>query len=340
MTYSTAEIQAAKERLKIPELWHLLGLPGQPARSCKSPFRDDRKPSFSVYEEGKRFKDFAGPMGDAIDFLAQARGVPNGAALQEFMRLAGGTTIQPRSAVRTRREPVVDIKPNLTCLGSGTKMELIRVAKSRRLSFDAVRLAYDMGTLRFATVKGFRSWVLTDEGGWCAEARRLDARPYPVCRSEWRELSERKAHTLFGSKKAWPVGILPAVQYRRGVETILLVEGGPDYLAALHFALQQRRTGILPVAMLGRGQGLRGLHPDSLEHFRGRRARIVPHADPDGGSCLSAARWAKQLRTVGAEVDCFNLKGLHTATGKAVKDLNDCCEIAPSQAAELVDLFP
>jgi hypothetical protein len=340
MTYSTAEIQAAKERLKIPELWHLLGLPGQPARSCKSPFRDDRKPSFSVYEEGKRFKDFAGPMGDAIDFLAQARGVPNGAALQEFMRLAGGTTIQPRSAVRTRREPVVDKKPNLTCLGSGTKMELIRVAKSRRLGFDAVRLAYDMGTLRFATVKGFRSWVLTDEGGWCAEARRLDARPYPVCRSEWRELSERKAHTLFGSKKAWPVGILPAVQYRRGVETILLVEGGPDYLSVLHFALQQRKLGILPVAMLGRSTGLRGLHSGALELFQGHRVRICPHNDPDGLGVAHALRWSRQLEQAECVVDFFVFSGLRKVDGAQVKDLNDCTELAPQSVSKLEELFP
>ncbi len=111
-------------------------------------------------------------------------------------------------------------------------------------------------------------------------------------------------------------------------------------MAVLHFALKQERTGILPVAILGRGQGLRGLHPDSLEHFRGRRVRMVPHNDPDGGSYLSAIRWAQQLRGVGALVDSFHLKGLQAATGAPVKDLNDCCYLAPSQAAELLNLFP
>lgn len=186
---------------------------------------------------------------------------------------------------------------------------------------------------------GYHSWILFDQSGLCAEGRRLNRKPYPALAISGKiRLSERKAHTLRGSRKDWPVGVLPTKEYRQSVEAFLLVEGGPDYLAALHFALQQRRTGVLPVAMLGRGQGLRGLHPESLEHFRGRRVRIVPHADPDGGSYLSAARWAKQLRTVGAEVDCFNLKGLHTATSKAVKDLNDCCELAISQAAELEKL--
>ena len=27
----------AKDRLRIPELWRLLGLPGEPAKSCRSP---------------------------------------------------------------------------------------------------------------------------------------------------------------------------------------------------------------------------------------------------------------------------------------------------------------
>lgn len=192
--------------------------------------------------------------------------------------------------------------------------------------------------MKYAVTK---SWILFDESGLCAEGRRLNRKPYPpVVINGKVEIGERKAHTLRSSRKDWPVGILPAKEYRQSVEAFLLVEGGPDYLAALHFALQQKRTEILPVAILGRGQGLRGLHPDSLEHFRGRRVRIVPHNDPDGGSYLSAIRWAKQLQAEGAEVDCFHLKDLKTTAGTPVKDLNDCCELSPGQRDELEELFP
>lgn len=98
-----------------------------------------------------------------------------------------------------------------------------------------------------------------DESGICAEGRRLNRKPYPALTIEGKVcLGERKAHTLRGSRKDWPVGILPAKEYRQSVEAFMLVEGGPDYLAALHLELQQKRTGILPVAILGRGQGLRG----------------------------------------------------------------------------------
>jgi hypothetical protein len=182
--------------------------------------------------------------------------------------------------------------------------------------------------------------VLLDSSGLCAEARRLDGKKFPEVTTDIVQLSERKAHTLRGSRKDWPVGIMLAPEYQKSLETILVVEGGPDYLAALHFSLKQRKTGILPVAILGRGQGLRGLHPDSIEHFRGRRVRIYPHDDPDGGSYRSALRWAKQLRDVGAEVDFFTFKGMRKTNGDLVKDLNDCVELAPELLSKLRELFP
>jgi hypothetical protein len=224
-------------------------------------------------------------------------------------------------------------------LRKATRAELQQIADSRNIDLRAVESAQDLGTLRVGEVCGYPSWVLLDASGLCAEARRLNRKPYPAIANGKVALGERKAHTLRGSRKDWPVGILPAAEYRKSVESILVVEGGGDYLAALHFAFAQKRTGILPVAILGRGQGLRGLHPDSLEHFRDRRVRIVPHDDPDGGSYQSALRWAKQLRDIGAEVDFFHLRNLQTSTGK-VKDLNDCCEIHPNLFGELQDLFP
>ena len=83
-------LNEAKSRLRIPELWALLNLPGTPAKSCRCPWRDDHKPSFSVFAEGKRWRDFAADEGgDAIDFLAKARGLSLGDAIREFKRLSG-----------------------------------------------------------------------------------------------------------------------------------------------------------------------------------------------------------------------------------------------------------
>jgi hypothetical protein len=279
---------------------------------------------------------------DGVAMLGEALGLQNGEAIRKFVEIANGRPLEIDRAPVDRPEPKPKVeRPVLSGFAKGTRTELQQIADSRKIDICAVELAQDLGTLRVGEVCGYHSWILFDQSGLCAEGRRLNRRPYPALAVDGKiKLSERKAHTLRGSRKDWPVGILPAKEYRQSAETFLLVEGGPDYLAALHFAFQQKRTGILPVALLGRGQGLKGLHPESLQHFRGRRVRIVPHADPDGGSYLSATRWAKQLRMVGAEVDCFNLKDLQMGSGKPVKDLNDCCELVVGQAAELEKLFP
>ncbi|MBS0632059.1 MAG: hypothetical protein JSS11_09110 [Verrucomicrobia bacterium] len=105
--------------------------------------------------------------------------------------------------------------------------------------------------------------------------------------------------------------------------TLLLVEGGPDYLAALHFAHELERWDVLPVTMLGRGTGAK-MDPGALELMRGRRVRIYPHADADGGGVKSARKWALQLAEVGCAVDLFDFNLLRRTDGMPVKDLNDC----------------
>jgi hypothetical protein len=346
-TISRSEIDAAKDRVRLPELSRILNLPGEPPSrdgvKFPSPLRPDAHPSCSFYDGGKLMTDWStGQSYDAIDFLRAAFGIGKGEAIRRFLEIANGLQPIARQTpiYRAPQKTEQPRKPDLSQLVCGSLAAWTQVARARQIDIAAVRLAQDMGTLRFGKVCGYLSWVLLDASGLCAEARRLDGKKYPAVKTALGELAERKAHTLRGSRKDWPVGILPAAEYQKSAQTILVVEGGPDYLAALHFALWQRRTGILPVAILGRGQGLKGLHPDSLEHFRGRRVRIYPHNDPDGGSYQTALRWAKQLRQVESEVDFFVFKKLRTASGKPVKDLNDCCELTPSQAAELEALLP
>lgn len=201
-----------------------------------------------------------------------------------------------------------------------------------------MELAQDMGTLVFGRVCNIPSWVLTDASGLCAEGRRLDGELYPAITTKRHDLGERKAHTLRNSKKNWPVGILPNAAYR-DFDAIALVEGGPDYLAVLHFMLRQNRTGILPVAMLGRGQGLGGIHHDALELFKGKRVRIYPHADPDGGGYQCAQAWAEQLKQVNADVDFFVFKHMRKWNYARIKDLNDCCWVGRHFACRLEELF-
>jgi len=72
------KIEAAKDRLRIQDLWHLLNLPGEP-RSCKSPFRDEKRASFSIFADGRAAIDHGtGEIFDAPGFLAKAGGLSKG----------------------------------------------------------------------------------------------------------------------------------------------------------------------------------------------------------------------------------------------------------------------
>ena len=99
---AVSTIAEAKQRLSITGVWPILGLTGKPSKSCKSPFRADKRPSFSVYvgRDGiERWKDHAtGEDGDAISFLAKARGIDNKQATREFLELAAGGNCGTRTA--------------------------------------------------------------------------------------------------------------------------------------------------------------------------------------------------------------------------------------------------
>ena len=214
----------AKQRVQIHDLWRLVGYSGEPRTSCRCPWREDRRPSFSVTPSGDLWHDFAtGEGGDAVDFLQRARGLSRQDACRQFIELAGG-----RSTARLRPtiEPCAEHakpKPRMPELRRGQADEIGRLAKDRNLSVEALLGAQDRGLLRFGIWKGRSAWFVRDVTGRNVQARRMDRRP-------WGEI-EAKAWTLPGSHASWPIGTIEAEPYAK----IALVEGAPDLLAAFHF---------------------------------------------------------------------------------------------------------
>jgi hypothetical protein len=156
----------------------------------------------------------------------------------------------------------------------------------------------------------------------------MDGKPFPAF--GW--LSERKAHTLKGSQKSWPVGLcVKQPGLLEAVHWVALVEGGPDYLAALHFAMAGDAN-CLPMAMLGAGVSI---HPEALPQLKGKRVRIFAHHDPKGQGMTAANKWGSQMARAGAVVDGWSFEGLRKADGSPVKDLNDCTQIHPEDAGNL-----
>jgi hypothetical protein len=308
----TLTLAEAKAKVLISDLWREFGYEGEPRKACRCPFHEDKSPSFSVFDDGKAWKCHAGcGEGSIVDFIAKAKGLSDEEACREILRRAGANreVIRPE---RPKREPAVLELPPLVPYSK----EIAQcVADSRGLRITSVEFAaLWLKTLVFGQVHDQNCWIITDASCRCAEARRIDAKPFPAIGG----LAERKSHSLRGSAKSWPVGILPPAfdesWLKEHVRKILLVEGTPDFLAACQLIVEQD-INVLPVAMLGASQSICN---DALPHFSGRKVTIVAH--PDEAGRTAAERWAKQIQGARGLPRIFKLKS------------NDLCDIVAEGA--------
>jgi hypothetical protein len=319
-----ANIPKLKEALPLPALMRQLGLEHHAKRSALCPFHEDASPSFSVYQtaSGWRFTCHAAcGGGDEIDFLQKHRRLDRGGAIRLYEELAGKYRYLPQRRQeypgKPQEKPAVQFPPDMHL---GTRAELETVSRLRKVDFWSVATLQNNQVLRFGTVCGEACWIVTDVSGRIAEARCMSGRQFPA----FRGLGERKAHTLRGASKGWPVGLLLPAGLHESFERVMLCEGAGDLLAAYHFALEEGGIGLTwqPVAMLGAGARL---HPDALALLRKKRVKIIPHADKAG--LEGAHHWARVLSEAGCAVGLFDLDGLRKKDGSRVKDLNDCTDL-------------
>ena len=300
-------IAELKARLRLDEAWRLLGLPGEPGKCCKSPFRpEERHASFSVYAEGTRAKDHAtGETFDVVDFIKHALDCDTAGAVRWMReRLGEGWQMPPPP----KREPERKSKP-WPVMRRGTAEELAGLARLRALPLPAVQLADERGFLYYGEQWGRPFWGMTDQARRCAELRCMNGESWPG----FREVPARKAH-CFGDK-AWPLGLMEADAF----PNILLVEGVGDFLAS-HAIIdgEDRREDTAALCCLGAAVRLT---PEAVRHLAGKRVRIIPQMDEPGQR--AAKLWASSLRAGGVRVDGFSLAGIHDESGQPIKDLGD-----------------
>jgi hypothetical protein len=193
--------------------------------------------------------------------------------------------------------------------------DLEAIAHARGIPVEALHLAVARGILWTTTHRGVRSWIVTDESRMAAQARRLDGQPWRA-----RDGSTRKADTLRGSIGAWPIGLAALKLEHRAV---LLVEGGPDLLAAHAVILAEgREADAAAIAMLGAANNPR---ESELYRLAGRRVRVVEHDDDAGRN--AGPRWAGILRPHVESVDGLRFAGLVQSDGQRCKDLNDALRV-------------
>lgn len=271
--------------------------------ACRCPAHPDKNPSLSarLCPDGRiLLRCFAGC---SVESIAASVGME----MKDLMPDDTGTG--SKAPVRRVRSDKLPILPDDLC--EGTEADRQKLSRLRNLNIESVHIAVERGLIRFGTYKGARCWFITDGTLRNVQARRLDGERF----------GDLKALTLRDSRASWPIGIM-AVQAH---QSIALVEGGPDLLAALSLAWAEGSEQLVaPVAMLGAAHSI---PDDALSLFRGKRVRIFPHLDEAGQK--AAPRWEQQLAAAGATVRCISLKNIRTADGTPAKDLNDVCRVHP-----------
>jgi hypothetical protein len=329
------DIEELKRRLPLPELMQRLGCGEHAKKSAFCPFHENtQSPAFSIWqnERGWHWKchNSCGS-GDEIDFIQKAFQTSQKDAFERYRQHAGGPSASyhaPSKAIKPQAGLTLpdDFRP-------GSEEELECVAKLRKVDVRALSCMRHFGVLGFGTVCGVPCWIVTDASGFVAEARRLDGGLFPALH----QLGERKAHTLRGSSKRWPVGLALPKGLTEKFQKTLLLEGSGDLVAGYHFALNALNgQGWLPIAMLGASIKLM---PKAIDALRGKYVRIVPHQDNNNAGQDAEKEWRQALIDAGLRGSTFSLQGLRQHDGRPVNDLNDCVNIHAGDEDQLGGLF-
>lgn len=300
MTTTTDLFAEARVRFTVQNCWEMLGLPGEPKLSCRSPFREDCTPSFSIHSDGSAWTDHGtGEGGDVIEFIRRAIKGDHRTVREwlsgkiEFRNFTEATlTSKPAKDARPRR--VIQWPGNLI---EGTQATWDGFAKRRGLTPPAVHVMVAAGILRFCMIEGAKCYVVTDAIRRAAEIRRIDGRPF----------GGSKAYPLPGVDKSWLPGAA-MICAATPEASLLMVEGATDLLTAIDLYTRYKRdlAGVhswVPVALLG--AGCKNLSPECSALMRGRHVRIVPDADPAGDKMRE--HWTELLRRNACTVDCVTM---------------------------------
>lgn len=190
--------------------------------------------------------------------------------------------------------------------------ELAAISKLRNIPREALQVAVQRGILWIIVQEGGTAihWVVTDTDLHVAQKRSFDGSKIPTASDHV------KAFTLPGSATSWPVGLAALRPEHRSV---LLVEGGPDLLAAFEFIRREKREADAhAIAMLG---AKARIHSSLLHRFEGKSVRIIQHSDEAGGR--AAEEWGNQLIEVANCVEVLDFGHLLKSDGSKLKDLND-----------------
>jgi putative DNA primase/helicase len=301
-SWTQDELNELKDKVRIPIVWEALELPGDPKKSTFSPFRNEDKPSFSVFDDGKKFKDFgdAEAHGDVFDFVAMGLKCSKGEAIQWVKKFAqnpknfsaSGASENSENSHLHRNSAKKDCLPLHLDLKSPSKEQIEQIAKLRRLpNTSGLTLLATRGLLHVGNLFSKECWVITDKA-------RKNARFRPMTGTFENGVKSRAPS---GAQSAWPINDI-----NDATEIVVIVEGEGDLLAAsvvmcfIINGLRKPDSALDAVAFACMTGSTIGIPSDSLNLFRGKTCLILGQNDEAGQSAVHC--WARQLTDAGAAV--------------------------------------
>lgn len=327
------QCEALKIKCPMPVLLRKLGLGAHAKRSCPSPLRPDHNPSWGIFqrEGGWHFKDHGNDdSGDEVTLIARLKGWDEQRDFKRIVDFYQATArkvedVAPLVIVQ-QQPPSPPTTPDLSGYTAGTEEQLRRLSGLRSISVEALKLAAERGFLIFGARFNREVFGLKDQSGRLAEVRRLDGQLFPAYGS----LPQHKSHTLPGSTKSWPLGLIESA----AAPNIVLTEGLPDFLAAFDFLLREGKVNMVaPVTMLSASTSIEG---GALNHFHNKRVRMFPHHDEAG--IKAAHRWTSQLRAVTEEIDYWDFSQFPNINDLA--DLNSALNAVPPSITLSEEVLP
>jgi len=319
-------LQLAKTFYSIPvlcrEIYPDWREPRRPGEACSAPYRQDRKPSFSIIpgSAGRLAHDFGeGKTYDAVSFHARALGLSLPDAAKDLIRRyrARGGSAAPPAPISPATPPAAwqsSKTPVLPPMDEGTREDRLALARLRCVCLAAVELLISRGLLRFCGDRGQRAWVITDSSRRSAQRRLLSGKPW---------YNDHKVIGFRGVSNRWPVGLGDAARRQR----IAVVEGTGDMLAAAHFSVAQHcEEAVGIVGLLGVSVQI---PPEAIPLFKNRPVRFFVHLDPGGQGMKAARRWAEQISGTAGHIDGVTFENLMRLDRTAVEDLNDLTRVDP-----------
>jgi hypothetical protein len=311
-----------RDTITIYHVWRHLELRGKPSSKCRSPFRPDRNPSFSVSEDGKLFNDFAEPnhKGDVFKFYALAKPCEIGEAIRALGVWAGLRKDDGPGRSLAAPRPILELEPIATTPREpGEPEPELQLTDENR---QAITNAIEALKANPDAIAKWRHWSretvlkLSSEGVlglWEGDS--------PAFIFE-RGLKARTKATGKAKRVWWPVKVPQATSLWRGHllrpehQRVFITAGEPDAITLIDSGIEADGPTFV-VALSGETYDIK--RSGELVQFKGRDVVLV--ADLDTAGITSFRKNLSYLAGVAKSVCCLNVAYSHAVVD--IKDITD-----------------